>query len=100
MGDMGEVWAGYREAQQARRAARLGPRTEEILALKRAGFSVRELTPYQFRINGRLDLFPIHRRWHDVKTNTRGSYKAAKDIAIRKLRAPAPASVGSQVVSK
>lgn len=87
MGDMGEVWKGYREAQQARRSQRLPIRTKEILELGRAGFVVVELTPYCFRIDGRLDLYPIHRRWHDIKANRRGTYRVAKDVSVRILRA-------------
>lgn len=89
MGDMGDAWEGYREAQQARRWRRLPGRQQEILDLRGAGFDVRQLTDYQFRIDGRLDLYPIHRRYHDVQANRRGSYRNAKDIAVRVLRSGA-----------
>jgi hypothetical protein len=85
MGDMGEVWEGHREAQQARRAARLPGRTQEILDLKGDGFDVVALSPYQFRVDGRLDLYPIHRRYHDTRLNRRGGYQTAKAIAVRVL---------------
>lgn len=68
-------WKNYRLEQQARREKRLPKRTDEIMALKGEGFDVKEMTPYQFRINGRLDLYPIHNRWHDIKTNTRGGHR-------------------------
>jgi hypothetical protein len=88
-GSMGPVWKAYREAQQARRARRLPDRTEEILRLRADNFSVKRLTDYQFRVDGRLDLYPIHRRYHDTKTNKRGTYQTAKQIAIRVLRVEA-----------
>ena len=47
---------------------------------------VRKLTDFQFRVDGRLDLYPIHRRWHDIKTNRRGTYSTALAVAIRILR--------------
>lgn len=42
--------------------------------LRRLGYQVRQLTPYQFRIEGRLDVYPVNRKWHDIKSNKRGSY--------------------------
>lgn len=78
-----EMWKDHRRAQQERRADRLPAATEEILALNQAGFTVQKLTDYQFRVNGRLDLFPTHRRYHDVVANRRGSYSTARAIAER-----------------
>ena len=79
VGHESKDWRAYREAQQARRATRLPIRTEAILALREEGFRVEPQTPYQFRINGRLDLYPVHNRWHDTKTNQRGG---AKDLVV------------------
>jgi len=72
MGDMGEVWDGYREALSAARLLRLPVRTAEILALRSKGYLVKELTPYQFRINLVLDVYPTHNRWHDLPLKKRG----------------------------
>ena len=76
MSDMGEMYNDRREAQQERRAKRLPLRSAEIESLKSDGFEVKQLTPYQFRVNGQLDLFPIHNRYHDIKRNVRGGYKS------------------------
>jgi hypothetical protein len=38
------------------------------------GFSIHEFTPYHFRINEILDVYPVNQRWHDIKANERGSY--------------------------
>lgn len=65
-------WESYRGQQQVRRKNRLGPRSEAILALKVQGYMVEQKTEYHFRINNRLDVWPIHNRWHDLKTNQRG----------------------------
>ena len=70
-------WASYRAQQQRRRHERLPQRTDAILRLRQRGFLVQVLTPYQFRVNGRLDLYPLHNRWHDIQTNRRGG---AKDL--------------------
>ena len=77
MSDLGDQYRELRAAQQLRRAARLPKRTAEILALREQGFKVEQLTEHQFRINDRLDLYPIHNRWHDIKTRQRGSYGQA-----------------------
>lgn len=74
-----EAWRTYREEQQARRARRLTPRSKKILELANEGFVVEQKTLYCFRINGRLDLYPVHNRWHDLTTNTRGG---ARDLAV------------------
>lgn len=65
-------WESYRGQQQVRRRDRLGKRAEKILALRVQGYSVEELSPTHFRINNRLDVWPIHNNWHDLKTNERG----------------------------
>lgn len=93
--DMGDAWRGYRLAQQERRAERLPIRTQEILALRVEGYLVKQLSAYQFRINHTIDVYPIHNRWHHIKTGQRGG---ARDLAafIRKrfppYYAPSPAS--------
>jgi hypothetical protein len=84
--DSGEVWREYRREQQQRRTDRLGPRSDEIRALAGQGFTVREMTAYQFRVDGALDLYPIHRRYHLIKSGKRGGYRSAAEIAGRLLR--------------
>lgn len=84
--DIGEAWREYHRAQQQRRADRLGPRTDEILALRKKGYTVRQFTEYQFRIDDALDLFPIHKRYHVLKTGVRGTYQTALGCAVRFLK--------------
>ncbi len=81
--DIGAAWKEYRAAQQERRAARLPARTSEILHLKELGYRVRRLSDYQFRINEQLDLYPIHRRYHVLRTGKRGTYHTAGEIVGR-----------------
>lgn len=47
---------------------------DEIKAIRKAGHDVRELTPYQFRINHVLDLYPKRRKFHNIKTQERGHF--------------------------
>ena len=75
----GDDWHAYRFEQQRRREQRLPIRTEAIMALRRQGYTVEQHTEYQFRVNGRLDLYPIHNRWHDLRTQERGG---TRDLAV------------------
>lgn len=73
-----EFWKQYREEQKERRKNRL---PELVLEIYSAGGSfgpVQKLTEYQFRINGKIDIYPIHKRYHIIKTGKRGSYSAGK----------------------
>lgn len=81
-----EIWAEYKRAQKVRRAERLPVRTEAILALKNSGFKVRRLTEFQFRVNERLDLYPIHNRYHDIKTKERGGYGGVRKFVMKFFR--------------
>lgn len=78
-----EDYRERREAQQERRRNRLPERQREIEALA-PQHQVEKLTPYQYRIDGVIDLYPIHRRWHWLETNKRGSYRSISEI-IKKL---------------
>lgn len=82
----GQEWEEYRCSQKQRRRVRLARRTNEILELKRAGFSVEEKTVYQFRIDGVLDIYPVHYRYHDMISGERGSFKNIKRFVFERLR--------------
>ena len=74
----------YREAQQKRRAERLPIRQKEIESLS-PRHEVKKLTEYQYRINGILDLYPIHKNFHNIKTNKRGKYNSVEEIIKKQL---------------
>ena len=69
----------YRDSQQKRRAERLPIRQKEIEDLS-PEYEIKKITDYQYRINGIIDLYPIHRNWHNIKKNKRGTYKLASKI--------------------
>lgn len=46
----------------------------ELKAIRKAGFDVLELTPYQFRVNHVIDLYPKRRKFHNIKSKQRGHY--------------------------
>lgn len=43
--------------------------------LKQDGYTVEVKTPYHFRINSVLDVYPVNRRFHDLAKNERGTYQ-------------------------
>ena len=81
-----EIWAEHKRAQKVRRTERLPVRTAAILALKKSNFKIRKLSDYQFRINERLDLYPIHNRYHDIKTKERGGYGGVRKFVMKFFR--------------
>lgn len=78
--ELSEHYRGIRAAKAARLAAGREKETKNILALIGQGFAVEQLTPFHFRVNGMLDLFPTRKLYHDLRTNTRGEYVKALDI--------------------
>ena len=71
-----------------RTSARVAVRRIEITLLRGRGFSVDELTPDQFRIGGRLDLFPASKRYHDIETGAQGTYTVPLGVALHVLGWP------------
>lgn len=80
-----QEWDQYKEDQRKRRADRLPVRTEQILSLRDMGYIVVQKTEYQYRINGTIDVYPIHNRYHNIKTNKRGGYKDVVEFIKKRL---------------
>lgn len=73
-----EDWKHHRQDQQERREKRLPIRVAQLYDLKNVGYEVRKLSEYQFRItkdssNIKLDIYPIHLRYHNINNGKRGS---------------------------
>jgi len=85
MSDMGKMWREEHEAYKIRRDHRLEDSMAQLESLTfnlngSPDFNVMELTPYHFRIThpqkkGCLDIYPIHKKYHDVWGDQRGVYK-------------------------
>lgn len=62
----------YRRERKHRRSEQI----PELLELEKQGYDIRVVNEagYQFRVNGRLDVYPTNKRWHDLKKNVRGDY--------------------------
>jgi hypothetical protein len=49
----------------------IGEKLEVLIAYD---YEVQRLTQYQYRINGVIDIYPVNKRWHDLRNQERGSY--------------------------
>lgn len=75
----------HRREQQDRRAKRLPGRQQAIWELTAIGYLVEQLTEFQFRITKsgslkRVDIYPIHLRYHNITDNRRGQIKRIRGI--------------------
>lgn len=82
MSDMREAFDALKEHNRERRAEAREAGVKAIRELATRGYEVKELTEYQFRVNGVVDLYPVHRRFHELKTGRRGVYDRHWPAAI------------------
>ena len=82
MSDQAEYWKAIREQQQQDRAERREEGVAAIARLATLGFRVEAITPYQFRINGSLDVYPTNRRFHCLTDGERGTYQEVALLVI------------------
>jgi len=72
MGDDAEMYAAMREHGKIKRQEWREKRTAELMDLMKQGIEIKRLNEYQFRIEGRLDIYVTHGRWHDFVLKKRG----------------------------
>jgi len=65
-------WKQYKAEQQQRRMARRAYWQVELARLRRAGFTVQQLHPDHYRINGEVDFYPVHAQYHNLQNGYRG----------------------------
>jgi hypothetical protein len=58
---------------------------EKLEVLIAYDYQVQRLTQYQYRINGILDIYPVNKRWHDLRSGDRGDYKELVSFVQSKL---------------
>jgi hypothetical protein len=47
---------------------------EKLEILTAYDYQVEPLSDYQFRINGTIDIYPVNKRWHNIRSGKRGTY--------------------------
>lgn len=79
--DLADYWRAHKEELRERRQKRRARGTVEIDQLGPA-YRVERKSPYHFRINGLLDVWPTNRRFHCLRTQERGGYQSL-DLLVR-----------------
>jgi hypothetical protein len=74
MGDEGEFWNAVNEASRKHKGKNLEEQWPILDELVRSG-QAKELTHYQYRIDGKFDVYPANKRFHILSTGKRGRYK-------------------------
>lgn len=90
---MNEGWTAedfqqYREQEQRRKQSARDQNVPYILRLRESGYSVREITPFQFRINNVLDIFPTSRKFHYLPSNQRGRINTSFEKFVKEKLNP------------
>lgn len=73
-----EMWNKHKQNIRQMRNSRRSQFREIITDLTNAGFEIKEITPFQFRINDCLDIYPQNKRYHDIVKNERGDIRGIK----------------------
>lgn len=66
------LWKAFKQHNSLEKEKRRQRIVQKILNLRKKGYRVVELTPYQFRINNQLDIYPVNGKYHNIKTGERG----------------------------
>ena len=53
--------------------------------LENAGYKIKLLTPYQFRIEDKVDIYPTSKKYHVLKTGERGNYYKLENFIRKKV---------------
>lgn len=95
-----EFWREHdKEMRQMRERRRLNFEDVWDQLIKR-GHQIKQMSPYQFRVDDVLDVYPSNKRWHDIKNNRRGDLRVSWhnianyiELRINKINENATASV-------
>ena len=82
-----EFWREHKAELKKRKEERRIPRIRQILGLRSEGYKVDQLTPYQFRVNDEVDLYPTNNRYCLLRYQRWGRYRDAVEL-IKKIIKP------------
>src|SRR5205807_4294702 len=58
---------------------------EKLEILVALDYHVKPLTEYQYRINGVIDIYPVNKKWHDLRNSERGEYQELVSLVKSKI---------------
>ena len=70
-----QQWKKHAKQMDNMRQSRRNEFWQVIKEFRRLGFEVREITPYQFRFNDCLDIYPSNKRYHELAKRSRGDIR-------------------------
>jgi hypothetical protein len=68
------------DLKRKRKRDALADQTVILAALRTEGHVVVAFTPYHYRIDDKLDLYPVSRRYHWRETDERGDYPSITEV--------------------
>lgn len=68
-------WENHQEDMNKMRNRRRFQFREVIKEFRDLGFEVKEISPFQFRFNESVDIYPSNKRYHDLIKNIRGDIR-------------------------
>ena len=81
-----EFWREHKAELKRRKEERRGPRIRQIIELKKDGYIVEQLTPYQFRINKEVDVYPTNNRYCLLRFQRWGRYRDVREFIKRIIK--------------
>lgn len=75
MGEMAEDFGIIREHHRQRKEKNRNAFAILLAEIKRL-HHVRQITEYQYRIDGKIDIYPSNHKYHILKTGKRGHYNS------------------------
>ena len=73
--DEKKAWKDHAEQMDNMRRRRRDQFWQVIKDFRRMGFEVKEISPFQFRVNESIDIYPSNKKYHDLKKNERGDIR-------------------------
>jgi hypothetical protein len=86
MSEMGDDFKALREHNRALKDEQVTVHVAEVETLVEFGYDVVQLTPYHYRINKALDVYPVNRRYHVLPSGERGGYRHLRELAQRVVK--------------
>lgn len=79
-------WEEHKKEMGKMRENRRKQFIQILPVFRKLGFVVREISPFQYRVNDILDIYPSNKRYHDLKTHVRGDIRGVSfNIFLRKF---------------
>lgn len=70
-----EGWRDHKEDMENMRRRRRDQFAKVIKEFRDLGFEVEKISPYQFRFNDSIDIYPSNKKYHNLKTKVRGEIR-------------------------